>query len=215
LIAVVAMPCLLLTGAARADDYPRKPAELFVNLGFGNAVCDNKKPDSDCPVDGAVVFGLGGGWRLHPHWAVGGELGLWGFKVRESWKGHLTDPATDVKLSAFLLAPFARWYWFSRGAADAYLQAGLGVGAVSAKASNAASSYEAQATGVVIPLGIGVEWYLGKSFRLGPQALAYLQSTTKVCETNNGDKTCHGGGSDSNALPWRIVAVGTFVLGNP
>ncbi len=45
----------------------RQPVELHLLLGYGNAVCDNDKPDSDCPVDGGVAFALGGGWRFHNH----------------------------------------------------------------------------------------------------------------------------------------------------
>ncbi|MBI5535034.1 MAG: hypothetical protein HY898_20060 [Deltaproteobacteria bacterium] len=213
LAAMVALSWLLRTAAAHAE--PRRPAELFVDLGFGNAVCDNKKPDSDCPVDGAGTFGFGGAWRFHPNWAVGGELGIWAFKVKDAWRGQLQgqNPATDVKLSSVFIAPLARWYWDPGGIADPYLQAGVGLGAVTAKASNAGGTYDAQATGVVFPVGIGVDWYLSRYFRLGPQALAYLQYTSKVCETTNGDKTCHGPSSDNNALPWRIAVVGTFVIG--
>ena len=51
--------------------------------------------------------------------------------------------------------------------------------------------------------------------QLGAQALAYLQKSTKVCETSNGNESCRDANSDQNALPWRIVAVGTFTLGDP
>ena len=39
----------------------------------------------------------------------------------------------------------------------------------------------ARASGVVFPLAIGVDWRLGKRFRLGPQAQAYLQVSSEIC----------------------------------
>lgn len=196
---------------------PRRPAELWVGLGFGNAVCDNKKPDSECPVDGAGAFGLGGAWRFNPHWAVGAELAFWSFKVRDAWKGQLTDPATDVKLSSFYFAPFMRWYWFDHGSFDGYLQGGIGLGNVTGQASNSTATYKAVNTGVVFPFGIGADYRLSKLFRLGPQALAYLHDGTKVCETNsavdNGAESCRDAGKNDKALPWRIMLMGTFMFG--
>ncbi len=196
----------------------RRPAELWLGLGFGNAVCDNTKPDSQCPVDGGFAGDLGGAWRFNPHWAVGGELAFWSFKVREAWKGQLTDPATDVKFSSFYFAPFVRWYWFDHGNVDGYLQGGIGLGSVTAEASNSADTYKVVNSGVVFPFGIGAEWHLSRLFRLGPQALAYLHDGTKVCESNsavdNGAESCRDAGKDDRALPWRIMLVGTFMLGH-
>lgn len=196
----------------------RHPAELFLLLGFGGAVCDNEKPDSDCPVDGGVAFGLGGAWRFHPHWAVGGELGFWAFNVRDEWRGQLADSATDVKFSSFYLAPMARWYWFDSGTIDPYLQAGIGFGSVQGEAKNASATYTTTAKGLVYLAGIGVEWQLSDLFRLGPQALAYLHVSNEICEDAGNGETCRSPGKNDNgdreglALPWRIVAVGTFTF---
>jgi hypothetical protein len=215
--AAVAATWLITSSTAHARDPApgqRRPGELWLGLGIGNAVCDNEQPDSQCPVDGAGTFDLGGAYRFHPHWAVGAELAVWGFKVRDEWRGQLDNQATDVELSSFYLAPLVRWYWFDHGRVDAYLQGGIGVGSVQAKAENEGSKYEARASGLVYPLGIGAEWYVSKHFRLGPQALAYLHVSSEVCENNNGDETCRDGTKDDNALPWRLMLMGTFVLGN-
>lgn len=201
--------------AADDDPYPRRQGEIFLALGAGNAVCDKEKPSNQCVVDGGVALGVGGAFRFHSHWAVGGELAYWGYKVREEWRGTLTDAATDVKLSSFYVAPFARWYWFGKGITDAYLQAGVGFGAFNGKASNAGGTYEIGVAGVVYPVAIGAEWHLSSRFRLGAQALAYLQKSTRVCESTNGNETCRDATSEQNALPWRIVLVGTVLLGNP
>ena len=205
-----------------APEHPRSPGEIFVGLGFGNAVCDNEKPNSDCPVDGAFTLGFGGGWRFHDNFAVGGELGIWAFKVRDEWQGQLDDKATDVTFNSFYLAPYLRWYWFDEGGIDPYLQAGVGIGSVTAEASNDAGTYKYTATGFVFPVGIGVDWYISDGFRLGPQALAYLHVSDEICtEEPNRDKTCEpptrkeDGEREGLALPWRIMAVGTFTLGDP
>jgi hypothetical protein len=220
-IAALPLTILLLVSTARAE--PRRPGELFLGLGFGNAVCDNQQASSQCPVNGALTLGLGGGWRFHPHWSVGLELAIWAFRVRDSWQGQLDGDPTDVKMSSFYLAPYARWYWFDHGSADPYLQAGVGLGSVQADAENADATYHFKANGVVFPLGIGVEWQLGKRFRLGPQALAYLHVASEICEdpAPAGHDDCRKPGKNDQgdreglALPWRLMAMGTFTLGGP
>lgn len=208
--------------AAEAPEDARRPWEIAIGLGFGNAVCDNKQPNSDCPVDGGGAFSLGGAYRFHPHWAVGLELGVWAFKVRDSWQGQLQDKATDVKFSAVYLSPIARWYWFDSGSIDPYLQAGVGIGAVTATATNATAEYQYSARGLAYSLGIGAEWKLSRLFRLGPQFLAYLHVSSSICEKpNGGPETCRSPGTNDQgdreglALPWRLVAVGTFTFGDP
>lgn len=199
---------------------PREPVELHLLLGFGSAVCDNEKPDSDCPVDGGAAFALGGGWRFHDHWSVGLELAAWSFKVRDSWKGQLQDDATDVKFGSAYLAAFARWYWFDPGTVNPYLQAGLGFGTVTAEASNKSSTYTYSAPGIVYPLAIGAEFQVSKLFRIGPQFAAYLHVANKVCQDTGGNETCNSPGKNEDgereglALPWRFVAVGTFTFGS-
>ncbi|MBK7584735.1 MAG: hypothetical protein IPI67_31675 [Myxococcales bacterium] len=198
----------------------REPVELHLLLGFGSAVCDNKKPDSDCPVDGGAAFGLGGGWRFHDHFSVGLELAAWSFKVRDSWKGQLQDEASDVSFGSSYIAPFVRWYWFEPGTTNAYLQAGIGFGSVTAEASNKSGTYRYSASGIVYPLAIGVEWQVSKLFRLGPQFGAYLHVSNKICEEQGGSEKCHDPGKNPDgdregvALPWRLVAVGTFTFGS-
>ncbi len=198
----------------------REPVELHLLLGFGSAVCDNKKPDSDCPVDGGAAFALGGGWRFHDHWSVGLELAAWSFKVRDSWKGQLQDDATDVKFGSTYFAAFARWYWFDPGTINPYLQAGIGFGTVTAEASNKNATYTYSAPGIVYPLAIGAEFQVSKLFRIGPQFGAYLHVANKVCQDPGGNETCTSPGKNEDgereglALPWRLVAVGTFTFGS-
>jgi hypothetical protein len=207
----------------RADpEYARRPAELWLVLGLGNAVCDNEKPDSDCPVDGAFAFGLGGAWRFHPHWALGLELAAWSFNVRDEWRGQLQESASDVQFDSAFVALVGRWYWFDEGSADPYLQAGFGFGSVTSEATNDAGTYSYSANGVVYALGIGVEWKLSRVFRLGPQGLAYLHVSSEICEDpQTGGEECRDPGKNPDgdreglALPWRLAAVGTFTFGNP
>jgi len=209
-VALLASAPLVATAAPKQ---PRKPAELFLGLGLGGAACDNKKPDSDCPVDGGLAIDLGGSYRFHGHFSVGAELAIWGYKVREAWKGQLKDPAVDVKFSSVYLAPFARWYWFDDEAIDVYVQAGFGFGSFHGEAKNATDTYKVDVSGFVIPLGIGAEYIAAENFRFGLQFLPYLQISRKVCEQiNDADQTCRSAGSDSNALPWRLILIGTVLF---
>jgi hypothetical protein len=211
---------LLVSGALHAQE-ARRPAELYLGLGIGNAVCGSDRPDSDCPVRTGGAFALGGGWRFHPHWLVGLELAAWGFGVNESWRGRLADDATDVEFSSSYIAPFVRWYWFDRGTADPYLMGGFGLGSVRGEASNDDATYTYTSSGPVYLLGIGVEWQLAKIFRLGPQALAYIHYGTEICEdATGGDEACRDPGEDAYgdregvALPYRLTINGTFTLGS-
>ncbi len=204
-----------------AEPAPASPRQwaLFAGLGFGNAVCDNEKPDSDCPVDGAFTLALGGSWRFHHRFSLGAELGLWAYEIRDAWQGALDDPATEVSFSSVYLAPYVRWHISEAMSAKPYLQAGFGIGSVTAKASNDSGSYQYSASGVVIPLAVGVDWRVGKRFRIGPQAQAYLQVSTEICaDEPNTDKECHApernedGEREGLLLPWRIVVTGSFEL---
>ncbi|MGZ3417591.1 MAG: outer membrane beta-barrel protein [Polyangiales bacterium] len=207
---------LFAASASASSPSPRHPGELTLGLGVGNAVCDDKKPDSQCPVGKAGgALSLSGGWRFHPHWFVGLEIAAFQFNPRDEWRGQLQDPATEIKFNASYIAPHARWYWFGKGTADAYLQAGLGVGSVTGSAKNAGGSFEVKNTGLVVPVAIGVEWYLFDHFRLGPQLSAHLQKSGKHCETTNGgSEACRDATNDDNALVWRLLVVsGSFVFG--
>lgn len=205
---------LVLTPAlASADGAARRPGEVSLAVGVGNAACAKDKPESDCAVDGGASVGLFGGWRFHRRFLVGLDLSGWSFKVRESWKGKLTTEPTDVKISSSYLAPFARWYFVARGGADAYLQVGVGGGSVDGRAENASGWYEFKASGVVVPVAIGAEWHVWTHLRLGIQALAYAQFSKRVCETTNGSESCRDATKDNNAVPWRIGLVATVPFG--
>lgn len=199
-----------------APERQAPPVELWVGLGAGNALCDDKKPESDCPVETGSALALGGAWRLSRSWALGGEVGAWQFGVRDEWRGQLEDPATDVKFTSTYLSLIARWYWLAKlGSYQGYLQFGLGGGVVTGEAeAESGAKYSVSNSGVVFPLGIGFDFELGDVFRLGPQALAYVQSSTTHCEElNGGGETCGDSGEDDNAVPYRLVLMATFNFG--
>lgn len=209
-----------VTESPAAAQEPRRPAELYLGLGIGNAACGSERPDSDCPVKTGGSFAVGGGWRFHPHWLVGLELAAWGFGVNDNWRGRLSGDASDVKFSSSYVAPFARWYWFDHGTADPYLMAGLGLGNVTGEARDSSGTYRYTSSGTVHVLGIGVEWQLARVFRLGPQALAYIHYGTEICEDVPGQgEACRDPGKDAYgdregiALPYRLMLIGTFTLG--
>jgi len=196
------------------DPYAVRPVELWLGVGYGDAVCD-EKPDTeggDCIIDGALALNLGGLWRYSQAWGVGLELGSHSFAVNETWRGQLDDPATEVNLAASYLAAFFRWYPLHGGPVVAYTQLGVGAGQLGGQARNATSKYEVSVDGWVAQLGVGGEAYLGRSFRLGPQALAYLLKGTEKCETNDGVEVCDRARGGDAALPWRLSLQATLLL---
>jgi opacity protein-like surface antigen len=207
------------TAVPTASPPTQRRWSLFAGIGYGDAVCDNEKPDSDCPVDGAFTLGLGANWRFHSRFSLGGELAFWGYKIRDEWQGGLDDSATDVSFTSVYLAPHLRWHLFRGLGANPYLQAGIGIGSVSAKASNDAGTYEYSANGVVFPLAVGAEWRVGKRFRVGPQAQAYLQVSSNICSEEPGmANDCRSvgtndeGGREGLLLPWRIIVTASYEL---
>jgi hypothetical protein len=230
LATVVTTPALAQSpGSSEATPAEAAPVEatsskarawaLFAALGFGNAVCDNEKPDSDCPVDGAFTIAFGGSWRFHSRLSLGAELAIWAYGIRDEWQGGLDDTATDVSFTSFYLAPHLRWHAFEVMSAKPYLQAGFGIGSVTAEASNDAGTYEYSASGVVFPLAVGVEWRVGERFRIGPQAQAYLQVSSEICaDEPDQPKECMSPGTNEDGeregllLPWRIVVTASFAL---
>jgi hypothetical protein len=209
---------------AELPPYTRRPGEVYLGFGLGNAMCDSDEPDSLCPVSGALVGSLGGGWRFHPHVSVGLEVAAWGYRVRDEWRGQLTGEPTETNLTSSYFALYGRWYWLDRHIADPYLVAGIGGGVFRGEASNAARRYKFTATGVVLPLGIGVEWQVVDIFRVGPQLLAYVHASARICESPPpvpGDPECRSPTENEEdereglALPWRVSVVGTFTLGRP
>lgn len=194
-------------------------------MGYGDALfCEDDDPDGACPVDGGFAGSLGGGWRISRTWAIGLELASWTFGVSDKWRGELEDDATDVEFSAAFIAPYARVYFLEQP--QAYFQFGLGFGSVSGRASNDNDTFEVTNSGIVVPLALGFEWQLADIFRLGPQVMAYIQSSSRHCETFNGDETCRDANSgtrddgekvkkgEENAAPWRLSLVGTFTFGD-
>jgi hypothetical protein len=206
--------------SAQKEETARRRWEINLGAGFGNAFCDNDSPESDCPVDGAFAGYVGGGYRFVPHFSAGLELAFWNYAVKEDWRGQLEGDPDDVEVTSSYLSAYARWYWFDKGKLDPYVQAGFGLGTVESRAKNEDFSWVFQSRGWVLPVGIGVDWQLGKVFRLGPQALVYWHHSTEICTTvNDDDEQCHNPGKDENgnregdALPWRITINGTFTLG--
>lgn len=217
LLAVVPAIVLFATNADARPPAKRHHFEAYGGLGVGNAICDNNEPESDCPVDRGVggAFAAGFGFRFHPKVSVGLEFGAWGFRTRDSWRGKLPDPSTEVGFSAAYLSPVVRWFFVSRGAADAYLQFGLGFGTVGADAVDArGDKYKLRFNGISTHAAIGVEWYLTRFLRLGPQGMLYLHSSTRTCETISGNEVCREAARDEGMLAWRILIVqASFVFG--
>ncbi len=193
-----------------------RPVELWVGLGYGDAVCDHEKPESDCAVAGGTSLALGGAWRASRRFSLGLELGATSYRVRDAWRGKLDDAATKVELSSAALVLLGRYHFVAEERVDAHLELGLGASNVRGHAENAGGQYDVRVTGAAYALGVGAGYRLAPWVRLGPEAVAYLQKSSRVCEESTGkDMSCRAATKDQDALPWRVLLVGTFMFGSP
>jgi hypothetical protein len=191
--------------------------EVQLGLGAGSAFCDTDEPNSACPVKTGGALSAVGAWRFAPRAALGLELAIWSFGVRDSWRGELQreTPIKDARFGSFYAAPFLRWYWLKSGAIDPYLQGGLGIGAVNGKVENErGESFEVTVSGLVVPLAIGAEAWVSRHVRVGAQALVYAQFSSRYCDAINGaGEVCRDSAKDENAVPWRLALTGTYAFG--
>lgn len=191
------------------EEQGRRRWELSLGLGGGDAAGRH-----DWPTHGAVTLSLAGGYRLTPHFSVGLEAAGWGYTPDD-------HAARDVDVSSGYLAPFARYYFLDRGKLDPYVMAGFGLSAFTVEAKDDDTiPQRVRSRGFALPVGVGVDWQLGKVFRLGPQALVYWHHSTELCRTlRQGDEDeCQDTGEsgndfDADALPWRVTINGTFSFG--
>lgn len=233
LVVVFALPQAVLAQDTRET---RRAWEIHIGLGFGdaagckadegadssmNGAMDAAVDDAadDCWIDGAAAGSLGGGYRLHPHWALGLELSGWSFNVPDGWRGSLDTEATDVSVGMSQVALYGRFYWYDERLWDPYFQAGIGYGGITGTAENTDATFEVNATGPIYHVGLGVDYIVHPIFRVGAQWLAALLVASEICTDDGDTKECRApeknadGGREGLALPWRLALTGTFVFG--
>lgn len=145
----------------------RRPVELIPRLGLGFPVCvDGSRSDDRCEgVRGGLTLAFAALWRVSPHFAWGGELGVGGFRYQPPQSANLERP----RAGAAWLSALGRYYFFEEGGVDPYLQLGLGGAALGTQWDDAAGdTYEETGAGVALELGGGVDFYLSRVLRLGP-----------------------------------------------
>lgn len=205
---------------ASTSESDRRRFNIWLGLGGGDAVGCGE--DGPCAVDGAFAVALGADYRIHPNFGVGLEISGWSFSVSDRWLGQLSGEQKSAEIGASSLSLIGRWYWFDHGIADPYLQFGVGPGSIEASVTNdAEQTYTYKASGFMWNLGIGGDFHVTPWFKLGPQLLAGLLVGNEICETEgaDGEPDCREprkdemGEEEGRALAWRLMIVGTVMLG--
>jgi hypothetical protein len=147
--------------------------ELIPSAGVALPNC-RAGTDSDARCDGVTtggIVGFTGLWRVTPYFAWGG-----GFEIA----AFAYDPPkalglTDAGAGAVWLGLVGRAYFMEEGSLDPYLQLGIGVGALGTSAKDSAgTTWEETGAGPAGSVGGGLDFYLGRSVKLGP-ALSYTR----------------------------------------
>jgi hypothetical protein len=137
-----------------------------------------------------VFFGIGlefsALWRMSPHFAWGGALGLAGFGYTPPGRLELRDASAGGAFISLL----ARVYFVDEGAFDPYLEAGVGGGFMGTAGREVDDvSYENTGAGLALRVGGGLDFHLSRSLRLGPSLVWTRLFVDKIrrCETGGGD----------------------------
>jgi hypothetical protein len=196
--------------------YARRTVELIPTLGAALAGCRaGSQSDDRCDGVGAgITLGFTGLWRVTPYFAWGG-----GFEV----SGFAYEPPAELQLEgvgagAVWLGLIGRVYFLDEGSVDPYLQLGIGVGALGTTSKDPVGvTWEETGAGPAANIGGGVDFFLGRSVRLGP-SLSYARvfvDKIRRCRAS-GDGACvdvskdeHGHLNSYLALTARL----TFMLG--
>ena len=145
-LVVCALAAVTASAAAAADTLSQQPGAVQLNLplsarqlGMGwvapggtdvlrawsnpAALVDGRSRGEAALVGGAVLedtqqFGLGGGWKLNPDWAVGAILVRYGFSIDEvDAFGEPVGAKAEQAVMAESLMTAYRWRWLRAGLA--------------------------------------------------------------------------------------------------
>lgn len=169
--AIVFLGVALPARADVPDSEPRlarQGLELAARLGSGWLPCHDGSESSYDSRCGTVSLGLNLGgtvlYRFSSNTAIGFAVDV----IHAAWR----PPRTSDKDSVTVTLPMAvgRVYFSERGAMDPWFQVALGGQHVGTSATGPSAYYEQR--DVSVGLGIGIEWYLSRGFRIGPSVSA-------------------------------------------
>lgn len=150
-------------------EYTRRSVEIVLDLGLGVPHCASGE-DSDyrCSgVGGGLSLGLTALWRVTPMFAWGGTLEVAGFRNEPE------DPDyTDARAGAVFLGITGRVYFYEEGRFEPFVELGLGGGALGTRqdepTATGPTGYEETGAGPAMRGGIGFDFHLSRTLRLGP-----------------------------------------------
>ncbi|MBK7585192.1 MAG: hypothetical protein IPI67_34015 [Myxococcales bacterium] len=195
---VAGPPVLAPPPSPGSPEYSRRPVELIPSLALALPNCragsaSNQRCDG---VTTGAGIGFTGLWRVTPYFAWGGGLELSGFRY---------DPPeaiglTNTSAAAVWLGLIGRVYFNDEGSLDPYVQLGLGVGALGTTGTDTSgATWEETGAGPAGQLGGGLDFFLGRSIKLGP-SIAYTRvfvDKIRRCQAS-GDGNCVDVSKDEN-----------------
>lgn len=154
---------------AEEPEFARRSVELVVDLGLGLAHCaEGDGSDARCSgVGGGLSLGLTALWRVTPMFAWGGTFEVAGFRNEPE------DPQyTNARAGAVFIGLAGRVYFADEGAFEPFVELGLGGGALGTRqdepTTNGRAGYEETGAGPALRAGIGFDFHLTRTLRLGP-----------------------------------------------
>lgn len=125
-------------------------------------------------------------WRVTPYFAWGGGFDIAGFRYEPPQQlGR-----KNASAGAVWMGLDGRVYFNDEGSLDPYIQLGIGVGALGTTFQEQnGDSYDETGAGPAARVGGGIDFYLGRSLRLGPSLLYTRVFVDKI-------RRCRGGGGD-------------------
>jgi hypothetical protein len=173
-----------------APEYSRRPVELIPTLSVALPSCRaGTQSDDRCEgVSTGGTLAFTALWRVTPYFAWGGGFELAGFSYdppRSFGRTHTSAGAVSMGLTG-------RVYFNDEGALDPYVQLGIGVGALGTTFNDKQQNgdpFEETGAGPAAQVGGGIDFYLGRSVRIGPTLMYTRVFVDKI-------RRCRGGGSE-------------------
>jgi hypothetical protein len=154
--------------------FSRRPVELIPELMLAFPTCVSGDASSDrCDgLSGGGGFAFAALWRVTPHLAWGGGFDVVGFSYEPPARVPAPDPDTpedrSAQAGAVTLSLLGRYYFMEEGAFDPYFSLGIGGGALGTSETAFGMKLEETGAGPSIALGLGADFLLSRSLRLGP-----------------------------------------------
>jgi hypothetical protein len=195
----------------------RRPVELIpeLNLAFPHCAGGDVSDDRCTGVRGGIGFGFAAIWRVTPHLAWGGGFDLAGFRYDAPERLGLRQTGA----AAAQLRLIGRLYFLAEGSFDPYVEIGIGGAALGTSGRDFNDQrFEETGAGPALSLGGGLDFFLSRRLRLGPQLTVTQVFVDKIRHCRGGDSgSCEDLPKDDHGHLDRYATLGvrlTIMIGN-